>query len=94
MGGLGVILWSGLIGGGGGGGGESYYGVVLFSSSLHSGILLYGVGHIMQADTVNPLYTDTRYNDKISYTDNLTIMETLSQEVTVNQKLCRNIIIQ
>ena len=36
----------------------------------------------------------TRYNDKISYTDNLTSMETPSQAVTVNQKLYRNIIIQ
>ena len=39
-------------------------------------------------------YTDTRYNNKIRYTDNLTSKETLSQEVTVKQKLCRNIIIQ
>ena len=45
-------------------------------------------------DTVNRLYTDTRYNDKIRYTDNLTSTETLSKEMTVNQKLCRNIIIQ
>ena len=44
--------------------------------------------------TVNPHYTDTRYNDKILYTDNLTSTETLSQELTVNQKLCWNIIIQ
>ena len=33
--------------------------------------------------TVNPHYTDTRYNSKIRYTDNLISMETLSQEVTV-----------
>ena len=44
--------------------------------------------------TVNPHYTDTRYNDKIRYTDNLTSMETLSQEVIVTPKLCKNIIIQ
>ena len=44
--------------------------------------------------TVNPLYTDTRYNYKIHYSDNLTSKETPSQKVTTNQKLCRNIIIQ
>ena len=44
--------------------------------------------------TVNPHYTDSRYNDKIRYTDNLTSTETLSQKVTVNQKLCSSIIIQ
>ena len=31
---------------------------------------------------------------QIRYTDNLTITETLSQEVKVNQKLCMNINIQ
>ena len=44
--------------------------------------------------TVNPHYTDTRYNNKFRYTDNLTSTETLSEEVTVNQKSYRNIIIQ
>ena len=44
--------------------------------------------------TVNPHYTDFWYNGKLHYTDNLTNTETLSQEVTVNQKLCRNIFIQ
>ena len=44
--------------------------------------------------TVNPHYTDTRYNEQIRYTDNLSSTETLSQRVTVNRKLCRNIIIQ
>ena len=34
-------------------------------------------------DTDNPLYTDTRYNNKICYNDNLT--------VTISHKLCRNI---
>ena len=42
--------------------------------------------------TVNPHYIDTWFNDTFLYTDNLTNMEPLSQEVTVNQKLCRNII--
>ena len=37
----------------------------------------------MKSFTVNPLYTDTWYNDKIRYTDNLTSMETLSKEVTL-----------
>ena len=44
--------------------------------------------------TVNPLYTDTRYNGKIPYTDNFTNTESLSQKVTVNQKLCSSIIVQ
>ena len=35
------------------------------------------------ADTVNPYYTDTRYNEKIRYNDKLNI--------TVNEKLCKNI---
>ena len=35
--------------------------------------------------------TDTPYNDKICYTDNFSCTETLSQEVTANQTLCRNI---
>ena len=47
---------------------------------------------ILGVTTVNPLYTDTRYNDKIRYTDNLTSTKTLSQEVTVDQNLCRNIL--
>ena len=47
-----------------------------------------------KVSTVNPHYTDTRYNDKIHYTDDLTITETLSQEATGDQKLCRNIFIQ
>ena len=41
-------------------------------------------GHRRNISTVNPHYTDTRYNDKIRYTDNLTSMETLSQKVAVN----------
>ena len=45
-------------------------------------------------DTVKLRYTDTRYNDKFLYTDNLTSTEPLSQEVTVNHKLSRSIIIQ
>ena len=45
--------------------------------------------------SVNPHYIDTRYNDKIRYTDNLTSTVTLFlSEVTVNHKLCRNIVIQ
>ena len=40
--------------------------------------------------TVNPLYNDTRYNDKIRYNDNLNVMKP-SLEVTVNEKLCKNI---
>ena len=48
----------------------------------------------MRNSTVNPYYTDTRYNDKIGYTDSLTSTETLSEKVTVNQKLCSSIIIQ
>ena len=36
-------------------------------------------------DTVNPLYTDTRYNDKIRYND-VECHETFAQEVTVNEK--------
>ena len=31
-----------------------------------------------------PLYTDTRYNDKIRYNDNLTVI--------VSHKLCKNIV--
>ena len=49
---------------------------------------------LFTAGTVNPHYTNTRYNDKICYTDNLTSTETLSQKVTVNQELCSSIIIQ
>ena len=37
-------------------------------------------------NTVNPLYTDTRYNDKTRYNDNLTSKETRFQEVTVIRK--------
>ena len=40
--------------------------------------------------TVNPLYTDTRYNDKIRYIDNLTFTKS-SLEVIIFQKLCKNI---
>ena len=40
-------------------------------------------------DTVSPLYTETRYNDKNRYNDNLTSTETLSQEVIVNKKIMR-----
>ena len=43
--------------------------------------------HAQLTNTVNPLYTETRYKDRIRYTDNLTSTETLSQEETVNQKL-------
>ena len=39
----------------------------------------------------NPLYTDTRYNDKIRYNDNLTVMKPLLQ-VTLSHKLCKNIV--
>ena len=49
---------------------------------------------VFYANTVNPHYTDTRYGDKIRYTDNLTSIETLCQTETVNQKLCNSIIIQ
>ena len=35
---------------------------------------------------VNPLYTDTRYNDKLCYNDWL---ETFAQEVRVNKELCK-----
>ena len=39
----------------------------------------------------NPLYTDTRYNDKILYNDNLT-HETFAYEVTTIHNLCKNIV--
>ena len=43
-------------------------------------------------DIVYPLYIDTRYNT-IHYNDNLTSMtETFALKVTVNQKLCKNIV--
>ena len=31
----------------------------------------------LSSNTVNPLYTDTRYNDKICYNDNLTVTKPL-----------------
>ena len=45
-------------------------------------------------NTVNPLYTDTRYNDKIRYNDNLNVTKIFAQEVTVNEKLCKNIALE
>ena len=42
--------------------------------------------------TVNPLYNDTRYNDKVCYNDNLNVTKPLLKlMVTVNEKLCKNI---
>ena len=41
--------------------------------------------------TVNPLYNDTRYNDKIHYNDNLNVTKPSLKELTVNEKLCKNI---
>ena len=41
--------------------------------------------------TVNSLYTDTRYNDTIHYNDNLNVTKKVAQDVTVNEKLCKNI---
>ena len=38
--------------------------------------------------TVNPLYTDIRYNDKIRLM--IFDYETFAQEIKVNQKLCDN----
>ena len=38
---------------------------------------------VLEWNTVNPLYTDTRYNDKIRYND-------FAQEVTFNEKICKN----
>ena len=40
-------------------------------------------------NTVNPLYTDTRYNDKIDYND-FDRHETVAQKVTIYQILCKN----
>ena len=37
-------------------------------------------------DTVNPLYTDTRYNDKIRYNDNLSVTKPLLKK----RRLMRN----
>ena len=48
------------------------------------------VGYFFVA-TVNPPYTDTRYNEIIRYNDNSDWHETFAQEVAVNQKLCKNI---
>ena len=47
------------------------------------------VGYIstcIYSNTVNPLYTDTLYNDKIHHTDNLNFMKPL-QEMIVNNVL-------
>ena len=41
----------------------------------------------ISTNTDNPLYTDTRYNDKIQFDCH----ETFAQEVTVDEKLCKNI---
>ena len=42
--------------------------------------------------TVNPLYTDTRNNDRIRYNDNLIITKLLLQETTISHKFCKNIV--
>ena len=48
---------------------------------------------VRASNTDNSLYTDTQYNDKIRYDDNLThCHETFASEVTVSHKLCKNII--
>ena len=47
----------------------------------------------VRIQTFNPHYKDAQYKDKIRYTDNLNSTAILSQEMTVNQKVCRNIII-
>ena len=39
-------------------------------------------------NTVNPLYNDTQYNDKIVIT--LIWHEKITWEMTINQKLCKN----
>ena len=45
---------------------------------------------MIKSTTVNPLYNDTWYNDKIRYNDNL-IARNLRSRVIVNKKLCKNI---
>ena len=43
--------------------------------------------------TDNPLYTDTRYNNNISYNDNLIVTKSsLAKEVTIRHKSCKNIV--
>ena len=41
--------------------------------------------------TVNPLYTDTRYNDKISQFE---CNEIFAEKVTVNKKLCKKSVLK
>ena len=48
------------------------------------------LGPSLLVDKVNSLYTDTQYNDTIRYNKNES-QETFAQEVTVKEKLCKNI---
>ena len=49
-------------------------------------------GTWLERYTDNLLYTDTRYNGKIRYNDNLT-HETFAYEVTIiGHKLCKNVV--
>ena len=53
--------------------------------------LLFFTSEDHQNYTVSPLYTDTRYNDKIRNYWQLERHETFAQEMTVNETLCKNI---
>ena len=43
-------------------------------------------------NTDNPLYTNTRYSDKLRYDDNLTVTKSFAKEVTISHKLSKNIV--
>ena len=42
-------------------------------------------------DTVNPLYTDTRYNDKFRYNDNLNVTKPLLKKRRLMRNYAKNI---